>query len=403
MWKIGRILLARIGRSSGTAPPPEPSSNLRPKLVENRPRSDYQSNRHATDPFPDPSLLYISDSSQADDVGNCIELMLQDALIHGFPKAHVPTLRKSIEDRRNVFRTTFSAGPPANVPPLSIRLKPEAVPTVVKLRRYAPSQLLFLRNLMHKLLECNYIYHNPTAQWGSAPQLVVKPGPYEWRFTGDLRSFNICTIPMHVPMPVVEQELEKALGENVFGEFNMNHSYCQFLFHQKDQETQTLVFPDNLVTQKRLLHGHVKSNTHLQNSFTHKLSDDLKSWLLLWVDDMVVPGKSIPQYLSYLTSPLDLCFRLNIKPHPQECHLYLHSIIRCCHELSASGIRYSPGTLETLENMAPPRNPCELLQFTAAMQWIRQSIPDFTVLIRPLIDALERAYTITAKLIEQSL
>lgn len=192
---------------------------------------------------------------------------------------------------------------------------------------------------MSKLLECNYTYPNPTSRWGSAPHLVSKPGPDGWRFTGDLRLVNKWTIASKFPMPVVEQELEKAQGAHFFGDYDMLHRYWQFLVHPDDQETQTLVFPDGLMSPTHLLHGHFNANSHRQSSLMKYMPPDLKSRLLLWVDDMVIPGKTMSQFVQDSTSLLDLCVRLNITLKPKTCHLYRTKIIWCGRELSADGIK----------------------------------------------------------------
>lgn len=122
---------------------------------DNRPGSNYYANRNEPDPFPKRSLIDISDSSQEADINIALEAILQDALDHGFPTAHYANLRQIVLARRNVFCTTFSAGPPANVPPLRVSLKPNTMLTTVRLRRYSTDQKVFLRKLMSKLLECN--------------------------------------------------------------------------------------------------------------------------------------------------------------------------------------------------------------------------------------------------------
>lgn len=92
-------------------------------------------------------------------------------------------------------------------------------------------------------------------------------------------------------MPVIEHELENARGATFFADFDMIHGYWQFLIHPEEHETQTIIFPDGLMDATRLLHGHVNANTHhLKTYFMSKMSESLKSRLLLWVDDMVIPG-----------------------------------------------------------------------------------------------------------------
>ena len=247
----------------------------------NRQTSNYFSNRNEIYPFAHPSLIHLSDLDQADDIKTSIDGMLQEAKHNGFPATHFDKLSHMIWQRKNVFRTTFSAGSPAAVPPLRIRLRADAVPTIVKLRKYTYEQKLFLRKLMKQLIDLDYIYPNPKAKWALAPDLVPKPGPDGSRFTGDLRPINKWTILECFRMPNVDQELEKSKESKFYADFDMTHGYWQFLVHRDDRETQSIITPDGIVTPGRLLNGNVNANSHLQASLVSTMSPRLKNRLLL--------------------------------------------------------------------------------------------------------------------------
>ena len=154
--------------------------------------------------------------------------MLSSAIEHGFTNDRFDELKDTIHRHRNVFRTSFSAGPPAAVAPLRIKLQKDAIPTVVKLRRYSPEQRQFLKKLMDQLIKLDLVYPNPTSKWGSALHLVPKHGPDGWRFTSDLRPINRWTIAERFPMPNIEHELQKAKGSEFYGDFDLTHGYWQF-------------------------------------------------------------------------------------------------------------------------------------------------------------------------------
>ena len=53
--------------------------------------------------------------------------------------------------------------------------------------------------------------------------------------------------------------------------------------------------------------------------------------------------------------------------------------------------------------MPTPSSPFELLHFSSAMQWMRQSVQTFTSLMKPPLAALERAYKISGKRTKHSI
>ena len=169
-------------------------------MLKDRPRANFYENRNLVDPFPDPSLIDPYDEKQEQEIDQSIGVLINSAVDSGFPKEHLDELTNIIQSRQNVFRLSFSAGPPENVPPIRIQLRYDAVPTVVKMRRYSADQREFLRNLMDRLIKIDYVYPNPTAKWASAPHLVPKTGTVRWRFTGDLRTVKKWTIPQRLSL-----------------------------------------------------------------------------------------------------------------------------------------------------------------------------------------------------------
>ena len=196
-------------------------------------------------------------------------------------------------------------------------------------------------------------------------------------------------------MPVNEHEFQKPKCAKYSGNFELIHGYWQFLVYPDDQKIQSLITPDGIFTPRRLLHGNVNANRHLQTSLMRDIPEHLSKRLLLLVDDMVIPAKSNDELLTLTAVRLDVFVRLNINLNPGKYHLYRPKIVLCGRELSEKGMRYEPRQLNTLEYMRSPSLPSELLHFTGSMQWMLKSIPNFTSLIRPFLLALDRAYALT--------
>lgn len=64
---------------------------------------------------------------------------------------------------------------------------------------------------------------------------------------------------------------------------------------------------------------------------------------------------------------------------------------------SSYGISFYPQRIEGTRNMVLPHMGADLQQFLCAMQWISALIPDFSSVIHPLEELLERVYTIVAE------
>jgi hypothetical protein len=71
--------------------------------------------------------------------------------------------------------------------PLIIKLRDGAEPVRMSARKYAPPQLKFVRDKIHKLEELGLVYKNTGVEWASPPLILPKPGPDQYRMTVDLR------------------------------------------------------------------------------------------------------------------------------------------------------------------------------------------------------------------------
>jgi hypothetical protein len=73
------------------------------------------------------------------------------------------------------------------------------------------------------------------------------------------------------------------------------------------------------------------------------------------------------------------------------CIFFATEVKWCGRMISADGVRHCPERVQGLVDMQPPRTAADLQQFVCAVNWMRQSIPEYTKVMRHLYDRLEEA------------
>ena len=141
-----------------------------------------------------------------------------------------------------------------------------------------------------------------------------------------------------------------------------------------------------------MLHGTTNAVAHLQSSITAIISDDIKANILSWLDDVLIHAPTVDGLLESIRSFFEVCKDYNLKLHPSKCTVFATEIRWCGRLVSAQGIRYDPRRLEGLLSMEPPSSGSNLQQFVCALQWVKQGIPNFTELVAPLHEFMERVY-----------
>ena len=348
------------------------------------------------DPIDVPQLLDLPDKADLGEKLSSLEVMINQATNNGLPPESVPTLRQLVHDFEDIWSSSLQAGPPANVPPLVINLRSDAVPVRVRSRCYSQDKRDFLARFVAQLEAAGMIYRNPRAAWCSAPLLVPKPGPAQFRFTVDLRPVNKQTVPCSWPMPHVESELARLRGTTCFASFDLSHGYWQLPLATESQECQSFITPDGVFTPTRVLHGTTNAVTHMQ-AVLSEVFLPLHGHLLAWLDDLLLYAAHSNDLLGYLQKFFELCRSSNVKLHPGKSVLFASNVRWCGRIISADGAKFDPRRIQGLLDMPPPSTGADLQQFVCAFNWMRTSIPSFSELVSPLHELLEAVYVRSGK------
>lgn len=396
---VSRMMISRLNGE-------RTSDNDQAKATDidmDRPRVNYNTARMEEDPFPDPSLLDPIDSDQHADVRDSVEEMKKTADENGLPKEIRQPLSEILDEHLDVFRTAFSAGPPARLRPLKIDLTPDAVPVKVRLRNYSQDQRDFLKKFVSNLVYNDMAYPNPTSSWACAPLLVPKPGSdVRYRFTVDLRPVNKFTVKHQFPMPNLEHELTRLSESRYYATFDLSHCYWQLELDESSRSLQSFITPDGVYSPTRVLHGTTNAVTHLQSALSEILPTSLSSHFLHWLDDILLHDRTVPGLIKSIRNLFGLCVQYNIKLHPAKSIMFAKSIRWCGRVISADGIRYDPRRLDGLLNIESPKTGAHLQQFICALQWIKNGIPNFASIVTPLHQFMEQIYTKAGKRTKQA-
>jgi RNase H-like domain found in reverse transcriptase/Reverse transcriptase (RNA-dependent DNA polymerase)/Integrase zinc binding domain len=345
------------------------------------------------DPVNLPHLLDMPLTTDAEEVDEALEALVTNAAANGLPAEHIEEIRKLVHEFHDVWRISLAAGPPAKLPPMVIKLRPDATPVRCKLRRYPPEQRAFLASFVDRLVANGLAYRNPHSTWCSAPLLVAKPGPSQFRFTVDLRPVNKLTVPHTWPMPHLESELALVHGSKCFASFDLSNGYWQLELAADSQECQSFITPDGVFTPTRVLHGTSNAVAHMQAAVQGFLGP-LVDHVLAWLDDLLMHAKSVAELLKYLRVFFSLCRVHNLKLHPGKCTLYSLEVHWCGRLISDVGVRFDPRRIQGLKEMATPRTGADLQQFVCALNWMRTAIPAFSKMVAPLQQLLETVYSL---------
>ncbi len=276
------------------------------------------------------------------------------------------------------------------VPPLKLKLKPNIKPYRCKPRNYSHDQRAFLKRFCKKLLDRKFIYPNRNSRWASRA-LPIRKGVDDFRLTSDYQEVNKLVDPLAGMMPFQANILKHTQGMNFFGLFDFLKGFWQLPLSIESQEILSFMTDEGIYSPTRVPQGCTDAALHFQATMEECFKELLYSQLLIWIDDMLLFGETIEEYLDALGKFFKLLVKFGLKLSVKKSSLFEKEVTWCGRIIDGQGVRHDPQRLKALIDMPIPETAGELQQFLCASNWLRDSLIDYARVFKPLQDKLDEA------------
>ncbi|XP_041481796.1 trichohyalin-like [Lytechinus variegatus] len=114
--------------------------------------------------------------------------------------------------------------------------------------------------------------------------------------------------------------------------------------------------------------------------------------LLIYLDDIILFGASVPDIIERLEVVLQRLRDANLKLKPKKCHLFQKEVhvLYLGHIVSADGVRTDPAKIETVKKWPTPKNSTELRSFLGLASYCRQFVKNFSQVVKPLTNLTKK-------------
>ena len=241
---------------------------------------------------------------------------------------------------------------------------------------------------INKMLQRGVIEPSNSA-WASPVVLVTKKDGTP-RFCIDYRRVNDCTVKDAYPLPRVDDCIDSLSGAKFFSSLDLNSGYWQVGMKPEDKEKTAFATTMGLYQFTVMSFGLANAPSTFERLMENVLRGLQWEECLLYMDDIIVPSRTIEQGLERLEHIFQRLKMANLKLKPSKCSLFQTQVNFLGHIVSESGIATNPDKISAVKNWAVPKNSKEVKSFLGLCSYYRRFVKDFAKIARPLHKVSEK-------------
>ena len=222
-----------------------------------------------------------------------------------------------------------------------------------------------------------------TSPWSSPVCMVTKKDD-TIRFCVDYRKLNGLTKKNCYPLPRIDETLDSLGGNQWFCTLDLQSGYWQVGMKEEDMEKTASSSHVGLYQYKVLPFGLCNAPATFEAMMESMLSDLLWKKCLVYLDDVIVFGKTFEECLGNLELVLQRILSNGLKLKPKKCNLFQKSITYLGRIISTEGIKADPKKLDAVTDWDKPKGPKDIRSFLGFCSYYRDFIPGYSRVSQPM-------------------
>lgn len=249
-----------------------------------------------------------------------------------------------------------------------------------------------LTNITNDLMRHGII--RPSDSTYASPVVLVAKRNGEHRMCVDYRQLNLITSKIPYPMPIMDEHFAQLAGNRYFTTLDMRMGYHQIEVDEKSRRYTAFVTHDGHFEYNRMPFGLVNAPAVFQNAMDNLCSKMPSGEILVYLDDIVIPSKTVNEGLSRLDRFLTLAAESGLTLRFDKCQFLAMTIEYLGYIIDENGI--IPGNEKTsaIKNYRTPTSVTEVRRFLGLTGFFRKFVPGYSLITRPLTKLLRKTETL---------
>lgn len=241
-------------------------------------------------------------------------------------------------------------------------------------------------------MESQGIIEPSCSAWCSPIVLVTKKDG-STRFCVDYRKLNEVTRKDSYPLPRIEDAIDSLGGSQWFSSLDLKSGYWQVKLSEEAKSKTAFSTGAGLWQFKVMPFGLCNAPATFERLMEQVLSGLPSTVALLYLDDILVPGKTFEKQVENLQSVFIRLRMANLKLNAEKCCLLRKEVKYLGHIVGCKGISPDPEKVQAVLDWPVPENTQQVRSFIGLASYYRRFIANFTELASPLLQLTQKNVT----------
>lgn len=269
----------------------------------------------------------------------------------------------------------------------AIDIMPGKTPPYGPLYNMSPKELVVLREYIRENLALGRIRHS-VADAG-APVLFMPKKDGGLRLCVDYRGLNAVTIKNRVPLPLIDETLDRLVGAAYFTKLDLKEAYHRIRIKYGDEWKTAFRTRYGLFEYAVMPFGLANAPATFQALMNKVLGGLVDIICVVFLDDILIYSQTQEEHWERVNTVLERLRKYDLYVNLAKCRFMVTSVEFLGYVISNHGISMDPSRVEAIKSWPTPNNLRELQVFLGFANFYRRFIVRYAKVSRPLSELLK--------------